>query len=70
MGIFVVFKVFLIFYWRVFFRVVFRLDNGLLSKIKFGLWVRVWVSVICCFWLLDKVVGFLFWNVLRFSSFI
>lgn len=36
---------------------ILSVDVGLFVIIRFGFNVKVWVIVICCFWLLDKRVG-------------
>lgn len=39
---------------------VFSVLSGLLSNNNFGWWINVFVSVICCFCLLESVVGYFF----------
>lgn len=53
-----------------FFVVLFKLEKGLFNKIKFGFVLSVCVSVICCVFLFDNVIGYCFIKWLMFKVWI
>lgn len=40
----------------------FNVLVGLFVKIIVGLWMNVWVVVVCCCWLLEILFGYLFFR--------
>lgn len=54
-----------VFFCRCVCKVILIFVNGLLSRRIWGVEVKVWVSVICCCWLLESVWGYFFLNLLR-----